>query len=267
MANPLAYNDHRDEMPDDCVFKISPSQFPKFISEVHNWYRSEVLREKGFSHNTSSVIGTIVHYCAEMVAQSKDVDQTAIEEYIDSFEIKDDYNPNIVRANWLMMAETLVNDYVLDRQFLSVEQFVVALLKNGVYIGGQLDRLEGTKEDCMIVDFKTYTSKQKPKAIPQAYRYQLLTYAAALHLLGYNVTRIRLVYVNRNIEGDISEKTGKRLKSYPPEITELTETIGEQDIDFINSLLDLAVDSIKAAEEHPELVHVIFHDMRLKDAY
>lgn len=262
MTNPLAYVPA--EVPDDCVFKISPSAFSKFIDSPHSWYASEVLGNKEFSHNTSTVIGTIVHYCAEMVARQEEVNIGDIEEYINSFEIHEDYDPVEVRLQYPSMAETLVNDYVLQHEFLEVETQHVVELIDKFYAGGTLDRLEGIKEDCMIVDYKSYNSKTKPKVIPSHYRYQLLVYAYILRILGYIPNRIRLVYINRNIDGGISEKTGKPLKSYPPEVTELTETITEEDFDFIEGLLKLSVDSIKATQKHPELTHVIWHDPRLK---
>jgi len=262
MTNPLIYTPAT--VPDDAVFKISPSSFAKFIQEPHNWYQSEVLKKNPFTHNTSTVIGTIVHYCAEMVAQGEVVDTNIIDEYIDMLDIHDDYDPAIVRMQYPMMAECLVNYYVLEHEFLEVETQHMIELIDKYFAGGTIDRLEGTKEDCMIVDYKTYNSKTKPRAIPAYYKYQLLVYAYILRRLDYNVTRIRLVYVNRNIDGGTSEKTGKPLKSYPPEVTELTEMITEEDFDFIEGLLELAVDSIKATKKHPELTHIIWHDPRLR---
>ena len=262
MTNPLIYQP--TPLPEGGVLKFSPSQFSQFIDKPHQWYRTEVLREDGFSHNTSTVIGTIVHYCAEMVSKGEEVDQKAIEEYISSLEKHEDYDPVVVRAHWVAMAERLVNDYVLEHEFLEVETQHVVEIKQKYYAGGKLDRLEGTKEDCMVVDYKSYSSKTKPKTIPQYYKYQILVYAWILYNLGYTVTRIRLVYINRHIEGEISEKTNKQMKSYPPEVTILTETITQEDIDFIGSLLDLAVDTCEASKAHPELTHVIWHDPRLK---
>lgn len=262
--NPLIYVPA--PIPDDCDFKFSPSSFAKFISTPHSWYRTEVLGEEGFTYNTSTVIGTIVHYCAEMVARGRDVCEDTVDEYIDSFETNEDYDPDVVRHHWKAMAEELVNSYVLEHPVLEVETQVAAKVGLTYAAAGTFDRLEGSKQECMIVDYKTYNSKTKPRAITQAYKYQLLVYSWILRRLGYNVTRIRLVYVNRNIDGGISEKTGKPLKSYPPEVTVLTETITDEDIAFIGSLLDLAVDSVEAAKAHPELVHVIFHDPRLKNS-
>ena len=251
-------------MPKDFKFKISPSRFAQFVDYPHNWYRSEVLKEQLFSHNTSSVLGTIVHYCAEMVAKSKPVDIKCIEEYIDSLEVTDDYKPEVVREHYKVMAETLVNDYVQGNEFLAVEEFKYAHVKKDYYIGGIVDFLQGVKEDCLVGDYKSYHSKTKPRAIPANYRYQLLVLCSLWKANGYSPTRIRLVYINRPIVGEISEKTGKQLKSYPSEVTVLTESLTPEDFTFIDSLLDLCVDSVEASVKHPELTHVIFHDPRLK---
>lgn len=262
MTNPLEYVS--TPIPDNCHFKISPSQFSNFIQAPHRWYRSEVLREDGFSHSTASVIGTCVHHCAEMVAKGEDVHKEIIEEYIDSLEIHDDYDPEVVKAHYVAMAEELVNSYVLENEFFKIEEQFTAEVKDGYAAAGTSDAIQGDEQDCMIVDYKTYNSKTKPRAIPAGYKYQLLVYAWMLRKSGYNPTRIRLVYVNRHIEGEISEKTGKQLKSYPPEVTVLTDVLTEDDFEFIDGLLDLCVDSCEAAKDHPELLHVIFHDPRLK---
>lgn len=266
MTNPLEYNDGSANLPTDCKFKISPSKFSTFMDRKHNWYREQILKEEGFTYSTASVLGTIVHYCAEMAAKSEEVNISHIMSYVESFDINDDYNPEIVIDNFQIMSERLVNDYVMANidSYLEVEPFKVCELKNGFYVGGSLDVIQGTKQDAMVVDYKTYSSKTKPRSIPMNYKYQLLVYAYVLSQLGYEVIRVRLVYVNRNIIGEVSEKTGKRLKSYPPEVTVLTEVITSEDLLFIKSLLDLCVESVEAAEKHPELRHVIFNDYRLK---
>lgn len=250
-------------IPDDGVFKFSPSSFAKFVERPHQWYREEVLGEDKFDYNTASVLGTIIHYCAEKVAKQEEVDVDEIERYISKHGVTEDFDPSIVRAQYTEMAERLVNDYVQGREFLEIESQVASPVKDDFWAAGTLDVLEGSFKDCMLVDYKTYSSKTKPRAIPQHYKYQLLVYAWILAQSGYGVTRVRLVYINRNIEGEISEKTGKRLKSYPPEVTVLTETIEQSDLDFIEGLLNLAVDSCLATDAHPELAHVIWHDPRL----
>ena len=255
-------------IPEEGLFKISPSAFAKYVDRPHVWYREEILGEDKFKGNTASVLGTCVHYCAEGVGKGEDVDTDEIENYIQECSAKlpvEDFDPEVVRLQYQNMAERLVNDYVLERpDFLEVETSHFALVKDLFYAAGTLDALEGTKHDCMITDYKTYSSKTKPRAIPQNYKYQLLVYAWILTQKGYGVNRIRLVYVNRHIEGEISEKTGKQMKSYPPEVTVLTETIEKADLDFIEGLMHLCVDSCYASEKHPELTHVIWHDPRLK---
>ncbi len=260
--NPLAYT--TPALPKGAKFKISPSAFAKFVTAPHNWYRSEVLKEDPFTHSTSTVIGTIVHYCAEMVSKNEMVDKQAIEEYIDGFNLHDDYDPAVVRHQYPMMAEELVNSYVLEHSMFEAETQHLLDIGDGYFAGGTLDRLEGTKQDAMIVDYKSYHSKTKPKSIPAHYKYQLLVYASILRNLGYTPTRIRLVYINRHIDGGISEKTRKPLKSYPPEVTVLTEVITEEDFDFIEGLMELCIDSLEATEKYPELTAVIWHDPRLK---
>lgn len=263
--NPLVYVPA--STPDDCKLKISPSSFGTFITRPWQWYRQQILGIDKFEYNTSSAIGTIVHYCAEMVAKDEPVNEDHIEEYIDSMEPNETYCPDTVRSSWYAMAETLVNDYVLKNKdnFLEVESQVCQEVRNAIYGAGTLDLLEGTKEDCMLTDYKTYNSKTKPKAFDAGYKYQLLVYAWALRKKGYNVTRIRLVYVNRYIDGGISEKTNKPLKSYPPEVTVLTEQITDEDIQFTESQLMLCVDKLEASENYPSLLSAIWHDPRLKE--
>jgi len=261
MTNPLTYVPAK--VPENCKFKISPSGFSKFIDKPWNWYRDEVLKENPFNGNTSSVIGTIVHYCAHMVAEGSPVDKEAIEEYIDSIELSEVYDPAVVREQYLGMAETLVNDYVLQHEMFEVETQHSWEIEKGYYVAGTIDRLEGDKEDVRLVDYKTYNSKTKPKSIPAHYKYQLLTYARILKEKGYNVTRIRLVYINRNIDGGVSEKTGKALKSYPPEVTVLTEELQGDDIEFIENQLKFSIDSVKLSTEQPNLARFIYHDQRI----
>jgi len=264
--NPLEYDHKKEYLPDDCKVNISPSKFSDFVNKKHQWYREVILKEDGFLGNTSSVLGTCVHYIAECVALGKDVDVEVIEKYIDDNSHLEDYCPDTVRDNYRLMATELVNSYVIPNKnnYLEVESVHLANLGNGIYVSGKLDVLEGSKEDCCITDYKTYNSKTKPKYIPQHYKYQLLTYAYMLWKNGYNPTRIKLVYINRNIDGGISEKTGKPLKSYPPEVTELVECITTEDLEFISSLLELCKDTIVASDKHPELRHVIWNDPRLK---
>ena len=62
-----------------------------------------------------------MHYCAEMVSKGEMVDKKAIEEYIDMHDEHEDYDKDLVRDQYPMMAETLVNYYVLEHEMLEAE--------------------------------------------------------------------------------------------------------------------------------------------------
>jgi len=183
------------------------------MDRPHEWYREQILKEGGFEGNTASVIGTLTHYIAEKVAKSEPINQVEISRYVNTFSGNEDVDTSVILASYKPMAERLVNDYVLKNMPEVVEDFVAYDFGDGVWLAGSVDAFDN---GC-IIDYKTYNSKTKPKSIPMGYRYQLLIYAYIYTKLGHEVDRIRLVYVNRNIDGGISEKTNKPLKSYPPE--------------------------------------------------
>jgi len=264
MVNPLDYVS--TPVAEDCRFKISPSSFGYFVTTPWVWYRQHVLGLDKFEYSTSSVIGTIVHYVAECVATGVEVEKKYIEKYIEKHEENDNYCKETVRDNWYTMSSELVNGYVLTNKnsFFKAEMQVSTAIRKGIYCAGTLDLLEGTKEDCTLVDYKTYNSKTKPKTIVPLYKYQLLAYAYLLRKLGYKVNRIKLVFVNRYIDGGISEKTGKPLKSYNSEVTEIVQFVDDGDMEFIEGMFELAADKLEATEKYPELSSVIWHDPRLK---
>lgn len=262
----LEYNNGTGELPEGSL-RISASQFNTFMGYPHQWYREQVLKEEGFTGNTSSVIGTIVHACAAAVANGDEVKLDEIETFIDTYSssIKyPDVDTSEVRTHYKLMAETLINNYVLTANKFMVEEFVKHEILPDIFPSGSIDLVEGSKSSAMIVDYKTYNSKTKPKTIPMNYKYQLLIYAYILNKNGINADRMRLVYVNRLIDGGLSEKTGKPLKSYYPEVTVLTESITKEDLDFIESVLTLCAETYKKSKEDPSLVHLLYRDMRLK---
>lgn len=262
----LDYDNGSGHLPEG-AFRISASQFNQFVAYPHQWYREKILGESGFEGNTASVLGTIVHAIVAAVANKEDVPVEEIEQYITNCSTLEDGTPNedvdadIVRANYEQMGTILVNDYLLANMPTQVEPFVQHEIQPGYFPSGSIDAING---DC-IVDYKTYSGKTKPKTIPLNYKYQLLIYAYICRKMGMDIQRVRLVYINRNIAGGLSEKTGKPLKSYPPEVTVLTECIDQDDMDFIESLLNLCAESVDMAKQHPELAYLIFRDYRLKE--
>ena len=242
------------------VLRISPSKFSMFMERPHQWYREVVLKEEEFKGNTSSIIGTIVHYCADCVSKGVHPDKKEIEAYIDLQEGKEDIDTKTVREAYPAMVHTLINDYVLANIPEESELDLETMFTPRVNISGQLDGYDNG----MVTDYKTYNSKTKPRAIPMHYKYQLLVYSYLCIKNNRPVDRIRLVYINRNIDGGVSEKTGKPLKSYPPEVTVLTESVTKEDLEFIESCLTLCAETYETAQDNPELVHLLYRDMRLK---
>ena len=193
------------------------------------------------------------------------------------------------------MSERLVNDYVLPNKsrYVFTEPFVSVRENDSIYTGGSIDAvlsinglsaeqkqafnerldsdgnlLPATPElsilPLRVIDYKTYNSKTKPKSIPQYYKYQIHTYAYVLTKLSYLVEEVELVYVSRHIDGGISEKTGKPLKSYPSEVTVLTEQVTQEDLDFISNIISMNVDKYLYYTQHPELAYILYNDPRLK---
>lgn len=260
MSKPVTaidYYDGKNELPEG-AFRISASSFSTFVSRPWQYYKENVLGLGGFNGNTSSVIGSVVHFCAEQKAQGKEPDINEINQYIENQSDNIDVDKSIVADNWKPMAMELVNSYVLPsiNQYTTVEEFVTYDLGDGIYAGGSIDAIQGDT----IVDYKT-TSSKAPTMIPPHYKQQLLVYAWVLKQLGRQMERIRLVYINRPIDTRrISEKTGKPIGKYtPPEVTVLTELITSEDIKWIGDMISLCKDKLLATEQYPELRNLIWH--------
>lgn len=255
----LDYFDGKNLLPEN-TFRIGASSFSNLVNRPWVWYKQQILGLDLFTQNTSTVIGSIVHYCAECKAQNKEPDLTEIKQYIQNQSIYEDVDIAIVEANWKPMAMELVNSYVLPtlKQYTSVEEFITYDLGSNIHIGGSVDAIQNTDT---VVDYKTINSATKPSSIPPGYKQQLLVYAWVLIQHKRPIERIKLVYVNRPIDTRrISEKTGKSIGKYtPPTVTTLTEIITEEDIKWIESMIYLARDKLLATEQQPKLRNLIWH--------
>ena len=158
----LDYENGKGFLPEG-AFRISASGFNGFMGYPHNWFRENVLGEQGFTGNTASVIGTCVHFIAECVGKGEQPDVEQIEQYITNQETDDygdlnlDVDVHEVRAQYQLMGETLVNQYVLPNMPTEVEPFVSYELQPGYFPSGSIDALQGTKDSksTMVIDYKT----------------------------------------------------------------------------------------------------------------
>lgn len=269
------------------AFGISPSNVNTFITKPHTWYREQVLGEKQFDKSTATILGTIVHYCAEQYIKTKAVPKSHIFDYLHevidptietNFSAKDDEaamamllqsklssskNPHIdvayILEQWKPMGQAVI-DYLKVNKPNRSEELICAEIMPGFYASGSADAVMNDT----LIDFKT-TSDLTPKAyIPMNYKYQLLTYAWIYTKMGVPINRIRIVWITNNQVGRVSETTGKPLKDYPATATAVTEEINSADLDFIESILRLISETVQAARDYPHLTHCLFKDYRLK---
>lgn len=255
----LDYVSGRTLLPEG-AFGISPSNVNKFFDKPHEWYREQVLGEDGFDGNTSSTLGTIVHFCGEEFATKQTVDHEEIEKYLAKEAAKPDVDGHYIESQWKVMGQALI-DYLRENGIPDrVEELVKWEVIPGYFASGSADAVHGTT----LIDYKTTSNMTAPDKIPYYYKYQLLTYAYIYNQLGITIDRIRIVWITHNQTGRFSEKTGKPLKDYPTTVTAVTEMITQEDLDFIESLLKLVAESVDTVKQNPDLAYLVFKDYRLK---
>lgn len=267
------------------AFGISPSRFYDFFTKPHEWYRTEVLNESGFQGSTASFLGTIIHYIAEEFTKHQKVDKSEIYKYLynhlvsdksepledfDDDEIAEFYlyekadHPDIdcryILEQYRVMGNALIQ-YLRHNLPQRSEELINAQILPGYYACGSADAVRG---DCLI-DYKTTSALTAPSKIPYNYKLQLLIYAWIYKQLNIQINRIRIVWITNNQVNRISETTRKPIKDYPTTVTEVTESITLDDYEFIESLLNLAAETVKTGKENPQLVHLLYKDMRLKN--
>jgi len=292
MKSKLDYISGRSIVPEQAI-GISPSQFIKFFDKPHEWYRSEVLGEQQVFSSTAMVIGTLVHYCAESAAKGlpiekpeiwkyvftetcppkaeedfikalKTNDEEAIEQFICSNYTSENIDPNVVFEQYKPMGNQLISFLRSHVTPNHVEELIKAEIIPGYYIAGSCDAFLASDGSGKVIDYKTTSKLTADSRIPYSYKLQLLSYAYIYNKLGYTVDRISIIWITRNSVNRTSPTTGKPMKDYPSTVTETVESITQDDLDFIESLLTLCSETLSKAKEDPSLVHLLFKDMRLK---
>ena len=243
-------------------FRISASGISRFFTSTSSWFRENLTDlDEGFKGSSSSVLGTIVHYSLECYVRKNPVDLDEINQYlINQSTIVDDLDVDYIRHQYPIMAR--VGQTYLDRELdetCVAERFVEHTILTGITVGGSIDLHSGNT----VIDYKTTSAKTIPKNIAYAHKLQLLTYAKLLIDQGHNIKYIRIVYITTDIVGEISEKSGKRLKSYPSEVHVLEEPITKDDLDMIRNIHDVIAQSVAKFRDEPSLRHILSQDMRL----
>lgn len=252
----FTYNEGLDVT--DGAFRIGASQVSKFFDNTSSWYRENLLGEEGFTGNTASMLGTIVHAGIEMHVTEGEVDWTAIEQHIDSID-NPEVDTNHIRSQYGIMLDAII-PYVEEKMPDEVEKFVFYEILPGIGAGGSIDAVVGDT----IRDWKSTSSKSVPTKFTRAYWFQQMTYAWVLKQLGTDINFIELVYVTQSDMGRVSEKTGKPLKDYPSVCSVVREEVTQENLELIGSCLKLIAESVQTWNTNPELRHLLAQDMRLK---
>lgn len=269
------------------AFGISPSQLATFFNSPSQWYREQVLGDKAeFQGNTSSYLGTIVHYIAEEFTKTGAVDKPEIYKYLFKELCSDTTNPPdfsnqeeaeealleradkpgidiaIILEKYPIMGQELINYIQRTGKPSNAEDLIKAEVQPGYYISGSCDAYDAPT--ATLKDYKT-TSVTNPKdTIPYAYKLQLLSYAYIYRALGYTVDRLQIVWITQPQLNRVSEKTGKPLKDYPCQVVTANHMITEEDWQYIESILALVAETVATSKQHPDLAHIIWKDYRLK---
>ena len=268
--NKLDYEYDNKSIPG--TFRISASQISNFFDFTNLWFRKNLLGEDvGFKGSSSSVAGTCVHFAAEsyiknnlqLPQEDKDEMYAYIDEQFQKFPdlVNPDQCREIMTPMWRSLREFLqLNPGGLVEPFLEVE------ILPGIFCGGSIDRLyipgdttiytdleQLRGKSVYIQDWKTTSTKYaSDKSITQSamsknYEWQLLVYAYVLKkAYDINTLAIQDIFITREYEGEISEKTGKRGKTYPSMVVPITKPVTTESLEFIESIINIVAHSVQS---------------------
>ena len=272
-TNPIGhYNDGNGIIPDNCV-KISPSRLIDFLEETHTWFRELIMKEDGFTGNTGSCIGNIIHYAAECTANKEPVDDKAITDYIASLPVKLDQpdptrnlDPSKVFDSYEAMLPLII-DYVTEYPPQATEGYLWKQMTPRVVLAGSFDarRKNPMSAKQIVIDYKTTADKLPPKKIEWKHKLQAWCYAYLLKQDEIEVDAIEIVYITRYHPGVVSAKTGKTGRDYQPTCTPLQVSFNQGNYDFIESIIKLAAETLEHFLDNPKTAYMLFRDYRLKN--
>lgn len=247
---PTIFDHVKVPLPEDCIFKISPSAISKFFEYPVVWYKEQVLGEVQFKGNTASVLGSIVHGLAECYAKGEATSKEMVEPYLIKHQFNMDVNVSMVRDLYPDMAAALINEYLRHNKPTEVERSMCHEVKDGIYVAGTFDNRTGS----IMIDYKNVSTKPKTDKIPWNYYIQLMAYAWMARQEGIEIDKIRLVYVVRPT------------KTLPVRVFKVTQVIGEDDYKAIEEVLEIISDTVLLSKSNPELNYLLFKSMQFKES-
>ena len=264
--NKLDYDNGYDsgKIPKD-KFKISPSQFATFFNSTNTWFREAFLGENDFDGNTSTYLGTCLHYLAEQYAGAgiTDNDRKQIEQYLDNASDNQDVDKTIVESELPEIWEYL-SEWITEHLITDTEEYILMPITDNVVLAGSLDykRDNDITGGKIIGDYKSTSSSSAPRFISFPHKVQVYLYAYAEKNKGVNVDTVEITYILR--KGKISEKTGNQLKPHTPEIHSLQLPFNDEAYQFIDNLVKLVAETMEHFFKNPEQAYLLFKDYRLK---
>lgn len=259
------------------TFRISASQISSFFDFTNNWYRKNLLGEDvGFITSSSATAGTAIHWAAEnyikdnlqLTQEAKDEMYAYIDEQAAKFPdlVNSDQCREIISPMWRSLRE-----FIQQNPGGLVEPFLEVEILPGITVGGSIDRLyipgdttiytdleQLRGKSVYIQDWKTTSTKYaSDKSITQSamtknYEWQLLVYAYVLKK-AYNINTLAIqdIFITREYEGEISEKTGKRGKAYPSMVVPITKPVTPESLEFIESIINIVAHSVQSFVLNP----------------
>ena len=271
-TNPIGhYNDGKGIIPDNMI-KISPSRLIDFLESTHTWFRELIMKEAGFTGNTGSCIGNIIHYTAECTANKEPVDDDTIVKYISELPVKLDQpdptqnlDPSKVFSSYSEMLPLII-EYVEEHPPQATEGYLWKQMTPRVVLAGSFDarRKNPMSGKQIVIDYKSTADKLPPKKIEWKHKLQAWCYAYLLKQDGIDVDAIEIVYITRYHPGVVSAKTGKTGRNYQPTITSLQVSFDQNNYDFIESIIKLAAETLEYFVANPDTAYLLFKDYRLK---
>lgn len=234
--------DYYSREMEDGQFRFSPSSISIFLTNPKSWYDTHILGQSDFRGNTSTVLGTCVHYIAEQYVTNgcvKESDYEEIEQYIQNQLFNADVDLNAVRAEYKEMGKVLI-DWLRANPADAVEEYISYEPYPGFFVEGSAD----ARYNDIVRDYKT--CKTKPSKMNKAHKFQAMLYAYIYNMNGIEINKVQIVYVQR------------KTKTIPPRVWEFIEEITEEEKQLIEKIIYQVYKGLKLVEEDEELVDIIF---------
>lgn len=228
------YKDWLDSDSNNII--ISPSGLRNFISNRGEWYNNTILKEKSFTGNESSTLGSLLHmYADNYYSGDLNKDNTLADWKVK--QIASEY-PNAIKE--FERIYPYFKEVYLDNSTKPdyCEKYLEYDLTPNIKLAGSMDAIIQENGKWIILDYKSSSKTFKDL---EAYFLQLSVYSLLVELcIGIKIDIIRVV-------GIITTKE--------PKIIVIED---KPNVDYVKQLLNDVVYSIQLVKDNPELISLIF---------